>query len=110
MIIDKAENYAQYTDEYPDFEAIYEFIKYEIPVAVPFGDNERYDLIAEFNEKLNRIQVKYCDYWNSINAVTCPCSSSTNHTALRKERETYINDIDFFVFYIPKKALYNFYL
>lgn len=83
--------------------AIYEFIKYEIPVAVPFGDNERYDLIAEFNEKLNRIQVKYCDYWNNINAVTCPCSSSTNHTALRKERETYINDIDFFVFYIPKK-------
>ena len=38
--------------------ALYEFQKYNIPVCVPWGDNERYDLIAEFNGKLNKIQVK----------------------------------------------------
>ena len=30
----------------------------QIPVYIPFGDNERADLIAEFNGKLQKIQVK----------------------------------------------------
>ena len=32
-----------------------EFLKRGVPVSLPFGDNERYDMIAEFNGKLNRI-------------------------------------------------------
>lgn len=40
-----------------------EFIKRGIQVSIPFGDNARYDLIADFNGRLNKIQVKYCgDY------------------------------------------------
>ena len=38
--------------------AISLFVKHGIPIAIPFGDNEKYDLIAEFNGKLNKIQVK----------------------------------------------------
>lgn len=34
------------------------FVEKGIPVYVPFGDNEKSDLIAEFNGKLNRIQIK----------------------------------------------------
>ncbi len=34
------------------------FVELMIPVYVPFGDNEKSDLIAEFNGRLNRIQVK----------------------------------------------------
>ena len=34
------------------------FVELGIPVYLPFGDNEKADLIAEFNGKLNRIQVK----------------------------------------------------
>ena len=34
---------------------LYEFVKRGIQVAIPFGDNARYDLIAEFNGKLNKI-------------------------------------------------------
>ena len=34
------------------------FISLGIPVSIPFGDNTSYDLIAEFNGKLNKIQVK----------------------------------------------------
>ena len=30
--------------------AISLFVKHGIPIAIPFGDNEKYDLIAEFNE------------------------------------------------------------
>lgn len=43
--------------------AISSFVKYGIPVYLPFGDNEKADLIAEFNGKLNKIQVK-----TSVNA------------------------------------------
>ena len=79
--------------------ALAEFIKYNIPVAIPFGDNNRYDLIADFNGKLNRIQIKYCNQQTENNSIICPCSSSTNHTT-NKHYTTYVNDVDYFVFYI----------
>ena len=44
-----------------------EFVKRGIQVSIPFGDNARYDLIAEFNGKLNKIQVKYCNEINRNN-------------------------------------------
>lgn len=34
------------------------FVELKVPVYIPFGDNEKSDLIAEFNGKLNKIQVK----------------------------------------------------
>ena len=77
-----------------------EFVKNNIQVAIPFGDNARYDLIAEFNGKLNRIQVKYCNQQiTENNSISCPCASSTNHTT-NKHYSTYENDIDYFCFYI----------
>jgi len=39
-------------------QALAEFTKRGIQVSIPFGDNARYDLIADFNGKLNKIQVK----------------------------------------------------
>jgi hypothetical protein len=41
--------------ELSEARALYEFQKAGIPVALPWGDNQRYDMIAEFNGKLNRI-------------------------------------------------------
>ena len=78
-----------------------EFIKYNIPVAIPFGDNNRYDLIADFNGKLNRIQIKYCNQQTENNSIICPCSSSTNHTT-NKHYTTYENDVDYICFYLPR--------
>lgn len=34
------------------------FVELGIPVYIPFGDNEKADLVAEFNGKLNKIQCK----------------------------------------------------
>lgn len=76
-----------------------EFVKRGIQVCIPFGDNARYDLIADFNGKLNRIQVKYCNQVTNNGSVACPCASSTNHTT-NKHYTTYNNDIDYFCFYI----------
>ena len=80
--------------------ALAEFIKYGITVSIPYGDNARYDLLADFNGKINRIQVKYCNQKISVNnSISCPCASSTNHTT-NKHYTTYENDIDYFVFYL----------
>lgn len=35
-----------------------EFVKWGIPIYVQFGDTEKADYIADFNGKLNKIQVK----------------------------------------------------
>lgn len=75
-----------------------EFVKRNIQVSLPFGDNARYDLIAEFNGKLNKIQVKYCGQVQD-NSVCCICASSTNHTT-NKHYDTYVGQIDYFAFYI----------
>lgn len=77
--------------------ALAEFTKRGIQVSIPFGDNARQDLIAEFNGKLNKIQVKYCNQQIINNSIACPCASSKNHTT-NKRYDTYINDIDYFVF------------
>lgn len=76
-----------------------EFTKRQIQVAIPFGDNARYDLIAEFNGKLNKIQVKYCGQITENDSFICPCASSTNHTT-NKHLTTYDNDVDYIAFYI----------
>lgn len=81
--------------------ALAEFIKYGIQVSIPFGDNSRYDLIADFNNKLNRIQVKYCNQQIKNGSINCPCSSSLNHTT-NKNRTTYEDEIDYFVFYLAE--------
>lgn len=54
-------------------------------------------MIAEFNGKLNRIQVKTSNEENN-GTIKCYCRSSTNHTT-NKNLSTYENDIDYFVFY-----------
>ena len=78
-----------------------EFVKRKIPVSIPFGDNQRYDIIAEFNGKLNKIQVKYTDQKEVNNSITIPTSSSYNHTT-NKQRKKYINDVDYIACYINK--------
>jgi hypothetical protein len=77
--------------------ALFEFQKRNIPVCLPWGDNERYDMIAEFNGKLNRIQVKTAN--EEVNgSIRCYCRSSKNHTT-NKSLDTYEKDVDYFVFY-----------
>ena len=76
-----------------------EFVKRGIQCSLPFGDAARYDLIAEFNGKLNKIQIKYCAQITENNSIICPCASSTNHTT-NKHYTTYENDVDYIACYI----------
>ena len=69
-----------------------------IPVAIPFGDNERYDLIIEDKGQLKKIQVKYSSQQESPGSVVFKTASSTNHTT-NKHYDTYENDVDGFLLY-----------
>lgn len=75
-----------------------EFTKYGIQVSLPFGDNARYDMIADIKGQLKKIQIKYCSGIRN-NAFVVYCASSTNHTT-NKHRTTYENDVDFICAYL----------
>lgn len=74
------------------------FVEMGIPVYIPFGDDEKADLIAEFNGKLNKIQVK-----TSIKSKNgCSIFDLTSSTAHRTNggRRKYSNsEIDYFALY-----------
>lgn len=74
------------------------FVELGIPVYIPFGDNEKSDLIAEFNGKLNRIQVKTCTKAED-GIMKFDLTSSTSH---RNNGEIHVytkEEIDYFVCY-----------
>lgn len=78
--------------------AISSFVKYGIPVYLPFGDDEKSDLIAEFGGKLNKIQVKTSVYAKDGKMIFDLVSSTTH----RKNgvRHKYSNEeIDYFFCY-----------
>ena len=74
------------------------FVEMGIPIYIPFGDDEKADLIAEFDGKLNKIQVK-----TSIKSKNgCAIFDLTSSTAHRTngERRKYLNsEIDYFALY-----------
>ena len=43
---------------------ISEFIKNDIPVSIPFGQNEPYDLVIETNHGFKSVQIKHGTYRN----------------------------------------------
>ena len=74
------------------------FVEMGIPIYIPFGDDEKADLIAKFDGKLNKIQVK-----TSIKSKNgCSIFDLTSSTAHRTngERRKYLNsEIDYFALY-----------
>ena len=74
------------------------FVELGIPVYLPFGDNEKSDLIAEFNNKLNRIQVKTSVKAENGKMIFDLVSSTTHRTNGCKHKYT-SDEIDYFACY-----------
>lgn len=74
------------------------FVELMIPVYVPFGDNEKSDLIAEFNGRLNRIQVKTSEKWED-GKIVINLVSSTAHRKAGVKHKYNKSEIDYFVIY-----------
>ena len=76
-----------------------EFTKFGVTVSIPYCDNAVYDMIAEFNGKLNKIQVKFCGGYVINGSVSCSCYSTKNPLT-NPHKEGYNGEIDYFAFYI----------
>jgi hypothetical protein len=67
-------------------------------ISVPFGENSRYDLIADNGEQLSRIQCKTGRLRNG--AILFPtCSSYAHHRSNALSTRDYIGQIDYFAVY-----------
>lgn len=68
-----------------------EFIRREIPVLIPFGDNEKYDLVVEIDGKFKSVQVKYGAYKNG-----CVIADVRHRIGNKRiNYETYANKVDY---------------
>jgi hypothetical protein len=68
-------------------------------VLLPFGDNQRYDLVVEIEGRFLRVQVKTGKY---INGTVCfRTVSSSVHRTGGKVR-SYVDDVDYFGVYCPQ--------
>ena len=74
------------------------FVEMQIPVYIPFGDNEKADLIADFNGKLQRIQVKTCEKAEEGKMIFSLVSSTEHRKQGTKHCYT-SEEIDYFALY-----------
>lgn len=74
-----------------------ELVKRGYPVSIPFGNNQRYDLIVEEDGNLLKVQVKTA--WDGQNGCLVFNTSSVN--GFTKTRTTYELDADIFLVYYP---------
>lgn len=78
--------------------ALCKLVELGIPVYIPFGDNEKADLIADFGGKLNKIQVK-----TSVEAkngkIVFSLVSSTLHRKKGTNHKYTQDEIDYYICY-----------
>ncbi|MDQ3381547.1 MAG: group I intron-associated PD-(D/E)XK endonuclease [Actinomycetota bacterium] len=67
-------------------------------ISVPFGENTRYDLIADDGHRLLRVQCKTGRFRHG-SVVFRPSSSYAHHASPRVTRQTYGGQIDYFGVY-----------
>lgn len=72
-------------------------VEKHIPVCIPFGDNERYDLVAELDGSFVKIQCKTGKYSDGKIHFSV-CSSSYHRNGVRN---TYHGEIDYFGVFDP---------
>lgn len=76
-----------------------EFLKYGIEVFLPYGENTKIDMIAKFNNKLNKIQVKTTSKYSGNGVYQV----KLKNTSLRADSTvtTFYNedDVDYFAIY-----------
>lgn len=78
--------------------ALAKLVSMNIPVYVSFGDNEKADLVAEFNGKLNKLQVKTSEKFED-NQFTISLKSSTIRNQNHYYHKYNSSEIDYFVVY-----------
>lgn len=81
-----------------EIKTIAKLVEMQIPVYQAFGDIEKADLVADFNGKLNKIQVKTSEVFEK-GGFTVDLTSSTIRKNLDYRHKYTINEIDYFSIY-----------
>lgn len=77
-----------------------EFVKWGIPIYIQFGDTERADYIADFNNKLNRIQVKTAEKLSKDKtSFTVHLYSLTTKNGKQVQTPYSKDEVDYFAIY-----------
>lgn len=84
-----------------EMECMLEFMKLGIQVSIPFGEDSRYDFIADINGKLYRIQCKHCseilDANSTVSAIKFKAVRQSGSFASKWTRTKYTKEeIDYF--------------
>lgn len=75
--------------------AIDYFTSHQITIALPLNDTQKYDLIADFNDKLQRISIKTCRRKNEHNTYTIQLRNTGGSSGHNKYRYFNNNDCDY---------------
>ena len=82
------------------------FVELGIPVYIPFGDNEKADLIAEFHGKLNKIQVKTSSKTDG-SSILFNLTTSTTHRTNGYKHKYSPEEVDYFALYnLERNSVY----
>ena len=84
----------------PESRVLSELLTHGYSVSIPFGDNDRYDLVVDDGDELYRIQCK-TGWPNKDETLRFNTHSQTTKNGTYHER-TYHGDIDAFMVYYPE--------
>ena len=92
-----------------EMECMTAFMELGHSVSIPFGEDSRYDFIADINDKLYKIQCKTCseivDDSNIVTAIKFKTVRQSGSKAVNWSRTKYQeNEIDFFATSYQKKC------
>ena len=81
-----------------EIKTISKLVEMQIPVYQAFGDIEKADIVAEFNGKLNKIQVKTSELFEN-NSFIVDLKSSTIRNKINYYHKYNSKEIDYFAIY-----------
>ena len=86
-----------------EFRCIVAFMEQGYNISIPYGDNSKYDFIADIDGKLLKIQAKTASV-KSENAISFSCRTThVNCNGVKNERYS-SKDVDFFTTYWDGKC------
>ena len=76
---------------------IKKFLEYGWNVSLPYGENQRYDMIVDIDDSLHRVQCKTATLKEGVLVFSC-CNATTNE---QRPHGNYKGQIEFFAVYSP---------
>ena len=86
--------------------AIEYFTSHSIPVAIPLNDTQKYDLIADFNGKLQRISIKTSKATKNGTSFEVQLRNTGGSSGVSKVRPFDNNSCDYVFIYTADEKLY----